>query len=119
MQLPLFWGQEGKEALKSSLRLAEFSFWISFLCPVLSSRRQCWCGGNFLPPMRIHHSLLVYVVLIAHSHGQDGKERREKCFYTSSVEMLISSFIFFFFFPSADGTLNSVFSLERFPNVSS
>lgn len=45
--------------------------------------------------MRIHHSLLVYVVLIAHSHGQDGKERREKCFYTSSVEMLISSFNFF------------------------
>lgn len=45
--------------------------------------------------MRMNHHLPIYVVLIAQSHGQDGKGRHEKRFYMASVEMLISSFHFF------------------------
>lgn len=96
MQLPLFWEQEGKEALKFSLTLAGVFFFHVFL-PLMSSRREC-CSvdmeGGFSPG-RIHRKLLVYVVLIAQSHGQGGKGRCEKCFYTASVEMLISSFNLF------------------------
>lgn len=64
---------------------------------MMSSRRECFSvdvEGRFFSPTRIHRQMLVHV-LNAQSHGQNGKGRCEKHFYTASVETLISSFNFF------------------------
>lgn len=119
MQSPLFWEQEGKEALKFSFALPRFSFPMFFIPPMMSSKQkgvlQCLYGCAVFFPTRIHLSLLVYISLVPPSHGQDGKERCGKCFYKATVETLISSFNLF----SAHGTLNSVLFLKSPPKMNS